>query len=247
MKLALFKIPVFVVGAFPLLIGMDAIAFPGPPPGPPPSMGPGPGVGGPRMPAGGPPAPADRVCLQAGLHAPADSIAHRCPAGSAVGVFPATARLFAPDISGQALAGWEAWLRTASLRAAGPTAGPSAPDISRSGSNLTGGLAPNSKLAGGGNNQPQLPSTVQSLPKGSGSVLPSVAQGMLPGAGPEGKGFPDFSGKGPGELQTERRRHLITSSFGRIGVNRIRANLRIFRRTVAKTGTISRSSGTTRI
>jgi hypothetical protein len=74
------------------------------------------------------------------------------------------------------------------------------PNITRPGSSRIGGLAPNSKLAGGGNRQPQLPSTVQSLPKGSGSVLPSIAQGKLPGAGPEGKGFPDLSGKGPGEL-----------------------------------------------
>jgi hypothetical protein len=59
-------------------------------------------------------------------------------------------------------------------------------------------LAPSSKLAGGGNKQPQLPSKVQSLPKGSGSVLPSIAQGKQPGAGPTGKGFPDLSGKGPG-------------------------------------------------
>ena len=65
MKLKLFKISAFVVGAFPLLIGMDAIAFPGPPPGPPPSMGPG--AGGPRMPAGGPPAPAERPSAGGGF------------------------------------------------------------------------------------------------------------------------------------------------------------------------------------
>jgi len=45
------------------------------------------------------------------------------------------------------------------------------------------------------------------LPKGSGSVLPSIAQGKQPGPGakqpgpgPQGKGFPDLSGKGPNQL-----------------------------------------------
>jgi hypothetical protein len=61
-------------------------------------------------------------------------------------------------------------------------------------------LAPNGKLAGGGNNRLQLPSKIQSLPKGNGSVLPSIAQGKQPGPGPQGKGFPDLSGKGPNPL-----------------------------------------------
>ena len=50
-----------------------------------------------------------------------------------------------------------------------------APNISRPGPSRIGGLAPNGKLAGGGNNQLQLPSKIQSLPKGNGSVLPSIA------------------------------------------------------------------------
>jgi hypothetical protein len=88
-----------------------------------------------------------------------------------------------------------------------PQAHSRAPNISQPGSSRMGGLAPHNKLAGGGNRQPQFPSKVQSLPKGSGSVLPSIAQGKQPGLGPkqpgpgpQGKGFPDLSGKGPGLL-----------------------------------------------
>jgi hypothetical protein len=75
------------------------------------------------------------VCLQAalrawgrvGLHAAADSTAHRCPgAGSAAGaLFQGRKLLRAPRIfPGQDLAGQEAWLRTASLRAAAPNRRP---------------------------------------------------------------------------------------------------------------------------
>jgi hypothetical protein len=74
------------------------------------------------------------------------------------------------------------------------------PNISRPGPSRIGGLAPNGKLAGGGNNRLQLPSKIQSLPKGNGSVLPSIAQAKRPGPGPQDKRFPDLSGKGPGEL-----------------------------------------------
>ena len=116
MKLALFKISAFV---FPLLMGTEATAFPGPPPPP-------------------------QVCLQVAVHPfdqvglPADSgrvgflplagsTAHRCPgAGSAVGaVFPDrpplhTLRIF----RGQKLARSVVWLRIASLRAVLPGRSP---------------------------------------------------------------------------------------------------------------------------
>ena len=203
MKLKLFKISAFVVGAFPLLIGMDAIAFPGPPPGPPPSMGPGvggsrmppggpPGAGGPRLPAGGPP-------RAGGFNRPSVP-GGGFRGGGGVPRPPASSR--APNISrpGSSRMGGLAPNRKLAGGGPKPQAPSRAPNISQPGSSRTGGLAPNSKLAGGGNRQPQFPSTVQSLPKGSGSVLPSIAQGKLPGAGPEGKGFPDLSGKGPGEL-----------------------------------------------
>src|SRR5271165_3704003 len=189
MKLKLFKISAFVVGAFPLLIGPDAMALPGPPPGPPPSMGPG--VGGPRMPAGGPPG-------AGGFNRPS------VPGGGfrGGGVPRPQTPPRTPNISRPGSSRMGGLAPNSKIAGGGPKlqAPSRAPNISRPGSSLTGGLAPNSKLAGGGNKQPQLPSTVQSLPKGSGSVLPSIAQGKLPGAGPEGKGFPDLSGKGPGEL-----------------------------------------------
>src|SRR5271157_5089576 len=164
MKLALFKISAFVVGAFPLLIETNAMALPGPPPGPPPSMGPRPGGFMPPSVAGG------------GFRG-----------GPGIGRGPGFGG--GPGISR-------------------PPNFSRASNISRPGPSRIGGLAPNGKLAGGGPGQ-QFPSKIQSLPKGSGSVLPSVAsgatlgsiaQGHLPGAGPAGKGFPDLSGKGPSEL-----------------------------------------------
>jgi hypothetical protein len=88
-----------------------------------------------------------------------------------------------------------------------------APNISWPGSDRIGGLAPKSNLAGGGNKQPQLPSKVQSLPTGSGSVLPSIAQGNKPGPGPQGKGFPDLSGKGPSELFNKTPEPLANQEF----------------------------------
>src|ERR1700747_2896279 len=173
MKLKLIKIGAFVFGAFPLLIGTDAMAFPGPPLAPP------------RMPAGGGPP--------------------RLPAGGAPrmgpGWPPRGGGFNRPSVPGGGFRGGGAVprLQTPSR----------APNISRPGPSRTGGLAPNGKLAGGGNSQPQFPSTVQSLPKGSRSVLPSIAQGKQPGPGakqlrpgPQCKGFPDFSGKGSGLLNS---------------------------------------------
>ena len=173
MKLKLIKIGAFVFGAFPLLIGTDAMAFPGPPLAPP------------RMPAGGGPP--------------------RLPAGGAPrmgpGWPPRGGGFNRPSVPGGGFRGGGAVprLQTPSR----------APNISRPGPGRTGGLAPNGKLAGGGNSQPQFPSTVQYLPKGSGSVLPSIAQGKQPGLGakqlgpgPQGKRFPDFSGKGSGLLNS---------------------------------------------
>src|SRR5271166_1311180 len=171
MKLALFKISAFVVGAFPLLIETNAMALPGPPPGPPPSMGPGPGGFMPPSVAGG--------GFRGG------------PGGPDFGGGPGIGR--GPDFGG-------------GPGISRPPNFSRAPNISRPGPSRTGGLAPNSRLAGGGNKQPQLPSTVQSLPKGSGSVLPSIAQGKQPGPGPQGRGFPDLSGKGPN--------HLVNSGLG---------------------------------
>src|SRR5271165_3069297 len=153
MKLKLFKISAFVVGAFALLVGTEARAQLGPPPPIPPSL---PAGGAPPMPpslpAGGPP---------------------RIPSGGP----PRAGGFNRPSVPG------------GGFRAGGSVPRPPsrAPNISRPGPSRTGGLAPNSKLAGGGPG-PQFPSKIQSLPKGSGSVLPSIAQGNKPGAGPAGKG-----------------------------------------------------------
>src|ERR1700747_2099068 len=179
MKLKLFKISAFVVGAFPLLIETDAMALPGPPPGPPPSMGPRPGGFMPPSVAGG-----------------------GFGGGPGISRPPNFSRV--PNISRPGPSRIGGLVPNGKLAGGGPKPGASSrpPNISRPGSSRTGGLVPNSKLGGGGNNRPQLPSKIQSLPKGNGSVLPSIAQGKQPGSGPQGKGFPDFSGKGSGLLNS---------------------------------------------
>jgi hypothetical protein len=190
MKLALFKISAF---ALPLLIGTEAIAFPGAPPPPPslPAGGPpgGGGLPGGGLPRGGPPP-------GGGFNRPS------VPGGGFRGAGgvprpPTSSR--PPNISRPGSSRPGGLAPNNNLAGGGPK--PRTPNISRPGSSQPGGLAPKSNLAGGGNKQPQLPSKVQSLPKGSGSVLPSsIAQGNKPGPGPQGKGFPDLSGKGPAQL-----------------------------------------------
>ena len=187
MKSTLFKISAFLFGAFPLLLGTDVIALPGPPPAPP-SM---PAGGPPRIPSGGPP-------RAGGFNRPS------VPGGgfrAAGGVPRSPSR--GPNISRLGSSRMGALAPNSELAGGGPK--PRTPNVCRPGPSRTGGLAPTSKLAGGGNKQPQLPSKVQSLPKGSGSVLPSIAQGNKSGPGPQGKGFPDLSGKGPG---------LVNSALG---------------------------------
>jgi hypothetical protein len=68
--------------------------------------------------------------------------------------------------------------------------------------NRAGGLAPNKNIAGGNANRSQISSKNQSRPNGSGSALPSVAQGGKRGAGAgSNKGFPDVGGRaGAGQL-----------------------------------------------
>jgi hypothetical protein len=74
--------------------------------------------------------------------------------------------------------------------------------VSRPSSSRAGGLAPNKNVGGGNINRSQVSSKIQSRPKGSGSALPSVAQGKKAGAGAGGnKGFPDVAEKaGAGQL-----------------------------------------------
>ena len=75
-------------------------------------------------------------------------------------------------------------------------------NVSRPSSNRAGGLAPNKNVAGGNINRSQASSKIQSRPKGSGSALPSVAQGNRPGTGAGGnRGFPNVADKtGGGQL-----------------------------------------------
>src|SRR5271165_4243558 len=172
MKLALFKISAFLVGAFPLLIETNAMALPGPPPGPPPSMGPRPGGFMPPSAAGG------------GFRGE-PGIGRGSDFGGGPGISRPPNFSRAPNISRPGPSRIGGLAPNGKLAGGGPKpqAPSRAPNFSRPGSSLTGGLAPNSQLARGGNKQPQLPSTVQSLRKGSGSVLPSFAQGKQPGPG----------------------------------------------------------------
>lgn len=195
MKSALFKLSVFAAGAFPLLIGMDAMALPGPPPAVPrpPAGGP------PRIPSGGPPRAGafNRPSAPGGGFrgggVPRPQIPSRAPNISRPG--PGRSGGLAPNSK---LAG----------AGHGPHTASRAPNASRPVPGQSGGLAPNGNLAGT-RPGPQFPSKIQSFAKGSGSVLPSfasgaalgsIAQGHPLGAGPAGKGFPDLSGRGPDEL-----------------------------------------------
>ncbi|MFY9987865.1 MAG: hypothetical protein WAK31_24110 [Chthoniobacterales bacterium] len=192
MELKLLKISALVVGTILLLIGTDAIAFPGPPPGPPPSMGP---------PAGG--------------FMPPSVAGGGFRGGPGIGGGPGISRppnfSNAPNISRPGPSRIGGLAPNGKLAGGGPK--PHIPNITRPGSSRTGGLVPNSKLGGGGNNRLQLPSKIQSLPKGNGSVLPSIAQGKQPGPGPQGKGFPDLSGKGPGEPGNRAPEPLANQQF----------------------------------
>jgi len=80
--------------------------------------------------------------------------------------------------------------------------GGQARNVSRPSGSRAGGMAPNRNVAGGNINRSQASSKIQSRPKGSGSGLPSVAQGNRPGAGSGGnKGFPNIADKtGGGQL-----------------------------------------------
>src|SRR5271165_1663266 len=206
MKLKLLKISAFVVGAFPLLIETNVMALPGPPPGPPPSMGPRPGGFMPPSVAGG------------GFRG-GPGIGRGPGFGGGPGISSPPNFSRAPNISRPGPSRIGGLAPNGKLAGGGPK--PRTPNITRPGSSRTGGLAPNSKLAGGGPGQ-QFPSKIQSVPKGSGSVLPSVAsgaalgsiaQGHLPGAGPAGKGFPDLSGKGPSELGSRAPEPLANQQF----------------------------------
>ena len=210
---ALFKISGVVAGAFLLLIGTEARAQFGPPPPPMPPHMPPPGggfmppsvAGGgfpggfggpPRLPAGSAPRMGPSGPPRAGGFNRPSAPGGGFRAGGGVPRPPTSSR--APNISRPGPSRIGSLAPNGKLAGGGPK--PRTPNITRPGSSRTGGLAPNSKLAGGGNKQPQLPSTVQSLPKGGGSVLPSIAQGKQPGAGQAGKGFPDLSGKGANQL-----------------------------------------------
>ena len=59
-----------------------------------------------------------------------------------------------------------------------------------------GAWCPNRNVSGGNINRSQAAAKIKSPTKGTGTGLPSVAQGKKPGAGAGGnKGFPDVAGK----------------------------------------------------
>src|SRR5271165_5643762 len=105
--------------------------------------------------------------------------------------------------------------RVGGLGGGGRSAGASRPAVSGGGyggggskvasrptKSSAGGLVPNKNVSGGNINKSQAASKIQSSPKGTGSGLPSVAQGKKPGAVASGsKGFPDVAGKtGSGQV-----------------------------------------------
>jgi hypothetical protein len=73
---------------------------------------------------------------------------------------------------------------------------------SRPSGSHAGGMVPRKSVSGGNINRSQAASKIKSPSKGTGTGLPSVAQGKKPGAGTGGnKSFPDLAGKtGGGQL-----------------------------------------------
>jgi hypothetical protein len=73
---------------------------------------------------------------------------------------------------------------------------------SRPSSSHAGGMVPRKNVSGGNFNRSQAASKIKSPSQGTGTGLPSVAQGKKPGAGAGGnKSFPDLAGKtGGGQL-----------------------------------------------
>ena len=237
MKLELFKISAFVAGTLPLLLGTDAAAFPGPPgpPGPPPG-------GPPHLPAGGPPGlPGGGPPM--GLSGPPRGGPPMRPSGPPRGGgfnhpsvpgggFRGGPGPHAPNLSRPSPGRPGGLAPNGKLAGGGPGPGPRtpsrAPNIARPGPGRPGGLAPNRKLAGGGPGPrgggpgAEFPSKIQPLPKGAGLGLPSIAgvaalgsiaQGKLPGAGPQGKGFPDLAGKGPSQLVNSAQAPVANQQF----------------------------------
>jgi hypothetical protein len=89
-------------------------------------------------------------------------------------------------------------------------------NVSRPSSNRTGGLAPNKNVAGGNINRSQA-SKIQSRPKGSGSALPSVAQGNRAGTGAgSNRGFPNVADKTGGRQLAGRAEGVRGSQLGAV-------------------------------
>ena len=90
-------------------------------------------------------------------------------------------------------------------------------NVSQPSSNRAGGLAPNKNVAGGNINRSQASSKVQSRPKGSGSALPSVAQGNRAGTGAAGnRGFPNVADKTGGGQLAGRAQGVRGSQLGAV-------------------------------
>jgi hypothetical protein len=90
-------------------------------------------------------------------------------------------------------------------------------NVSRPNSNRAGGLAPNKNVTGGNINRSEASSKIQSRPKGSGSALPSVAQGNRPGTGAGGnRGFPNVADKTGGGQLAGRAQGVRGSQLGTV-------------------------------
>ena len=170
-----------MAGAFPLLIGTDAMAQLGPPPPALPSMGPRPGGFIPPSVAEG------------GFRGGPD-IGPRPGFGGGPGISRPPNFSRAPEFSK-------------------PPNFSRPQNTSRPSFSQMGGLAPNSKIAGSANRGPQFSPKIQPHPKGSGSVLPSIAQGKNLRAAGEHTGFPSVSGKGGGELANRAQGATANQQF----------------------------------
>lgn len=193
------------------------------------------------------------------VHAPADSCLPRwLEGGSAVDPGSAVGQVLAVDpvsqgrrishapriFPGQDLAGLEVWFQMASLRAAGPSRAPlRAPRIFPAQA-LAGREAwfQTASLGAAGITDSNCHRKFNLFLTETDRFYPQLRNVSSRGRDRRERDFLIFPGKALANQETERQSHLLTSSFGKIGVGRIRANWRIFTRTVPKIGITSVSS-----
>ena len=141
---------------------------------------------------------------------------------------------------GQDLAGLEVWLQMPSLRVAGPNRAPQTLPAQA----LAGREAwfQPASLGAAGIIDCNCHRKFNLFRKETDLFYPQLRKVNSRDQDRRARDFLIFQGKALANQETERQSDLLTSSFGKIGVGRIRANWRVFRRIVPKIGITSVSS-----